>query len=437
MPPHDTKESDTGYEKNMRARSVLGVVALFVLAVLALAWFGFPVEVTNPLPFSLRVQKDEPAAPITLTPRTLKFSDGSTATFSLPLEFDIAVAAEGLGKARFMAMSPDGRMFVPDLVNMNLSREGKIYILSDFDADTKRFGTKETYLSGLRGPNSVAFYTDEEGTDWIYITLTDRLVRYPYQAGDTAPSGEAEVIATFPDWQSPTATGVVWHITRTILFHDDTLYVSVGSGCNVCEQPEDEVRAVILAMDPDGTNVRVYAEGIKNAVGLAMVDGVLYATENGVDHLGVEDPDDLLYRVTEGAHYGWPYCFESGGVKQADASVAWQRTPVSCEDVPRSFTAFEAHTAPLGLAYFSDTHPTLRNSFLVALHGSFDVGIGNGYQLMRVSKEGEQSVFMEGFLDARGARVARAVDVLPVDGTSFFITDDFGGRVFYIFADES
>jgi glucose/arabinose dehydrogenase len=112
----------------------------------------------------------------------------------------------------------------------------------------------------------------------------------------------------------------------------------------------------------------------------------------------------------------------------------WQREPVDCESVPLSFVAFDPHSAPLGLRYFENAHPLLEGSFLVALHGSFQRSIGNGYQIMRVSKKGVQEVFMDGFLDDEGERVARAVDILQKDEDSFFMTDDFGGRLFYIYA---
>lgn len=393
-----------------------------------------PVEVSSTSPEVVERKVASVTPPIVRTPRTVTFSDGTEATFQLAEDFDIAVVAENLGKARFIAQSPDGRLFIPDMVNMNLSGEGSIYILDDFNEETHTFETITQYLTGLRGPNSVAFYTDKDGADWIYITTTDRLVRYPYRAGDMEPNGTPEVIATFPDYQSPTADNVVWHITRTLLFVDDVLYVSVGSGCNVCEQPEDEVRAVILAMDPEGTDIRVYADGIKNAVGMEWVDGALYATENGVDHLGDADPDDVLFKVSEGKHYGWPYCYEVDGVKYADTAVAWQREPVVCDTVPQSFVGFDPHSAPLGIRYFESAHPMLENTFLVALHGSFQPRIGNGYQLMRVTLDGKQDVFMDDFINEAGERAARPVDILQHDENAFFFTDDHGGRLFYVYA---
>lgn len=376
---------------------------------------------------------DDPAQ-IELTPRTVVFGDGTEVTFALASAFNLTIAAEGLGKARFVVMSPDDRIFVPDMINWNLSREGRIIILEDFDSKTGRFESQSIYLSGLRGPNSVAFYTDREGNGWIYIALTERLIRYPYSLGDMTPSSEPELIKLFPNQQNPDAVGIVWHITRTILFDDDILYISVGSGCNACEGPEGEMRAMIIAMDPDGKNARVYAEGLRNAVGIAWAEGALYATVNGADHLGDDTPDDVMYKITEGKHYGWPYCYELKGVNYEDVTRQWKREPISCKDIPLSFTAFEPHSAPLGFAYFKNAHSLINNTFLIALHGSHKVSIGNGYRITRVSENGTQEIFMEGFLDKEGRRFGRPVHILQNDKNSFFFTDDFGGRLYYVYA---
>lgn len=381
---------------------------------------------------SPQIEKEPELQPIKLATRTVAFANGAEASFRLAEPFNIAVAAEGLGKVRFMAVSPDGRIFVPDIVNYNLSHQGKVYILGDFNDITRRFETKHTYLSGLRGPNSVAFYTDEDGKDWIYIALTAHLIRYPYNAGDTAPSGRAEIIAEFPNTQTEGETSVVWHITRTLLFHEGRLYIAIGSGCNSCEHPDGEMRGMILSMDPDGKNVEVYASGLRNSVGLAWGESGLYATANGVDHLGLKAPDELMYAIQKGAQYPWPYCYEVSGEMHSETPQRW-KMPYSCADAPRSFTAFAPHSAPLGLAYFNDIHPVLDGAFLVALHGSFEPEIRNGYEIVRVSGEGEQEIFMDGFQKSDGKVVARAVDILQHDKNSFFFTDDYGGRIFYVF----
>src|SRR5262249_51083452 len=171
-----------------------------------------------------------------------------------------------------MAKGPDDRIFVTDMYNRADNSRGKVYILDEFDPKTGKFGKIITYMSALRNPNSVAFYTDAQGISWFYLALTDKLVRYRYRAGETAPTGRPEVLATFPDYGLNYKYGG-WHLTRTIAFTGSgKLCVSVGSSCNACIEKEP-VRASIIEMDPDGKNQRRFAKGIRNAVGLKFIHG--------------------------------------------------------------------------------------------------------------------------------------------------------------------
>ena len=228
-----------------------------------------------------------------LMPQKITLAKGKSFTLNLAEGFEINVAVEGLKRVRFMAKSPDNRIFVTDMYNLTDNKRGAVYILDGFDNNTKRFNRVIPYLTGLRNPNSVAFYTDANGTDWFYLALTDRLVRYRYQTGSNKPTGEPEVLATFPDYGLEYKYGG-WHLTRTIAVGGNRkIYVSVGSSCNACEEKE-EVRATIIEMDPDGKNNRYFARGLRNAVGLRWVDGTLYATNMGSDHLGPNRPADTM-----------------------------------------------------------------------------------------------------------------------------------------------
>lgn len=373
---------------------------------------------------------------MTLEPEPVTLPNGVETSFNLPADLTFEVAAENLGKARFMTMSPDGRVFVPDLVNYNLSHQGRLFVLDDFNEQTGQFETRNTYLSGLRGPNSLAFHTDDNGQTWLYLALTAHIIRYPYEAGDTAPSGEGQIVTQFPNKQVKGEESVVWHITRTIEFHDGRLYASVGSGCNACEQPEGQLRGMIYSMKPDGSDKQVYARHLRNSVGFTWANGELYATANGVDHLGPNAPDGMLYKLEEGEKYGWPYCYELNGEIREDNYRNWERS-YSCSEVPLSFAAFEPRSAPLGVEYFENAPPSIENSFLVAIHGSFEPGVESGVpKIFRVSESGEKSVFMNGFETDSNERVARPVDFLSYDENSFFFTDDESGRIYYVHPEE-
>lgn len=407
--------------------------ALIALAVLVSAACGIYYVLTIPgahTSVEFPLERTE-LAPIELTDRQIDLGDGGTATVRLPKEFSATVAATGLGKARFMMMSPDGRLFVPDMVDYNLSHEGKVYVLGGFDPETGTFSEKHVYLSGLRGPNDLLFYRDREGQDWLYVALTEHLVRYPYEAGDLAPSGPSEIVVEFPNEQSPGEASVVWHITRSLSFHDGRIYIAVGSGCNACEQLAGDMRGMVYSVLPDGSDPQVYADRIRNGVGLTWAGDTLYATANGVDHLGPDMPDEMLYRLEEGMELGWPYCYEQDGEVLPDTSRVWNGE-FSCDEVPRSFTAFPPRSAPLGIEYFEDAHPVLEGAFLVALHGSFDVALMSGNQVIRVAEDGTQEVFMDGFFDEAGTRIIRIVDFLEYDRNSFFMSDDEGGRILFL-----
>jgi glucose/arabinose dehydrogenase len=230
------------------------------------------------------------------TPHRISLSGDRTFDLYLPEGFAISVAAQGLKRVRFMAKSPDSRIFVTDMYTLADNTKGVVYILDEFNPATRTFKKVTPYLTGLRNPNSIAFFTDNRGANWFYVALTDSLVRYKYTAGETAPSVKPEVLATFPDYGLSYKYGG-WHLTRSITIGaNGKLYLSVGSSCNACEEKED-VRASVLEMDPDGKNQRHFARGLRNAVGLLWIKEGLFATNMGSDHLGDHKPADTMYSL--------------------------------------------------------------------------------------------------------------------------------------------
>jgi glucose/arabinose dehydrogenase len=358
-----------------------------------------------------------------LIPHHITLANGKSFDLNLPDGYEISIAAQGLKRVRFMALSPDKRIFVTDMYNLNDNRRGVVYILDEFDPSTRQFKKVTKYLSGLRNPNSVAFYTDRNGTDWFYLALTDRLVRYRYEAGKDSPSGAPEVLATFPDYGLGYKYGG-WHLTRTVIVGGNgKIYIAVGSSCNACEEKE-EVRATIVEMDPDGKNQRYFARGLRNAVGLRWTNGKLYATNMGSDHLGVNRPADTFYAIQGGKNYGWPYCFQAGARVYSDAKYNIDGK-FDCAQVPNALSAFPAHSSPLGLEYFD-------GSFLVALHGSTNKRLRRGYKVVRVSESGSMQDFITGFFDA-GKINGRPADIFSYGRNAFLLTDDYSGVIYYVY----
>jgi glucose/arabinose dehydrogenase len=367
-----------------------------------------------------------------LTPHKISLAKGVTFNLNLPEEFEIMVAAEGLKRTRFMAKSPDNRVFVTDMFNLTDNKRGAVYILEDFDERTGHFGKVTPYMTNLRNPNSICFHTDERGNSWFYLALTDQLVRYRYRNGDNAPTGRPQVLAEFPDYGLSYKYGG-WHLTRTIAFGPNgKLYISVGSSCNACEEKE-AIRASVIEMNQDGSNRKIYATGLRNAVGMKWVGAQLYATNMGADHLGDNKPSDTMYIVKQGLSYGWPYCYQQQARIYADPQFQSSPKNKGCRGVPAAYAAFSAHSSPLGLEYFDsgNTSANLKNYFLVALHGSSDHKMNRGHSIVRVRQGGQIVDFISGFLQ-NGTVYGRPADIMSTGPDAFLFTDDHVGVVYYV-----
>lgn len=432
-------------------------------------------------------------------PRALHYGAGKTITLTLPDQFDIHVAATGLHRVRFFALSPDHRIFVTDMHNLADNRLGSILILEGWDAGAHRFTHITHYLDHLRNPNNVAFWTDPATRQgWMYIPLTDRLIRYKYNPGDKAPSSAPETLLRFPDYGLNYKYGG-WHLTRTVAVAEvngaTRIFVAVGSSCNYCQERE-VLRAAIVSMDPDGSHPKIIAQGMRNAVDLHAVpdlDDELFATNMGDDHLGEKLPQDTFFRVeaapSSPPDYGWPTCYFAAGKAVHDStplpafndakaiapippssaadSVYGHQTGVasagtnltaggghagapdpnadlgraptalaSCQKVPAAYTAFAAHSSPLGFAYFGPSNRLLRDTFLVALHGASHPHIGTGYRVVRFSPaDRTPRDFITGFLthvQGRALVHGRPCGLLQMGPDRFLLSDDYLGLVYVI-----
>lgn len=400
-------------------------------------------------------------------PHPIHLASGISLVLNLPANYTINVAAQGLKRVRFMAKSPDNRIFVTDMHDLGDNTLGRVYILDGWNEKTGKFAKITTYLDHLRNPNNLAFYTEpaqdgKPGQTWLYLPLTDRLLRYKYSAGDNAPSGPPEVLAQYPDYGLNYKYGG-WHLTRTVAFanlHGKTrLYVTVGSSCNACNEKE-EIRATLTVMDPDGSHQEIVARGLRNAVGMEYISsidgGALFATNMGADHLGAGDPEDTFFELDSNAHqvppgsnYGWPTCYFDHGQPHADRLISDPRptdhivpappagpppAQFDCTKIPAAYTTFAAHSSPLGLEYFDSANEALANSFLVALHGASHPEIGTGYRVVRFDAGNRKPRdFITGFL-VNGKVNGRPCGILRTGPDAFLLTDDRDGVIYFIHA---
>lgn len=332
---------------------------------------------------------------------------------SLPPGFSIGEFAAGLSNPRFMALGPGGVVLVAE------RGASRIIALPDADGDG-RADSIVPVLDGLIAPSSVAFH---EGR--LYVGETTRVTRVDL-AADLSVSNRAVIIPDLP------AGG---HSTRTVCFGSDgLLYVSVGSSCNVCIET-DPRRAAVSVYDPDGGNGRVFARGLRNAVGLAVepTTGHMWASNNGRDLMGDDLPPETIYILSDGSDYGWPRC-HSGDI--ADPEFGG---PSACDGVEPPVVRMQAHMAPLGIVFYDGTAfpPEYRGDLFVALHGSWNRSTPVGYSVMRVPIENGAAVgpavdFVTGWLRTDGTASGRPAGLLVAADGALLVSDDAGGKVYRI-----
>jgi glucose/arabinose dehydrogenase len=335
---------------------------------------------------------------------------------NLPSGFGISVFANGLSGPRMMTVGPDNQVYVAE------RGAGRIIRLPDEDRDGVADGV-EVVADGLNEPSSIDFYKDGSLT----VGETERILRLRDPDGDGTFQEEEILIDGLPGGG---------HSTRTVLFSPDwaDLFVSIGSSCNVCLE-EDERRATIMRYQPDGREGEVYARGLRNAVGVTFRPGTgeLWATNNGRDWLGDDQPPETVYVVDEGDDAGWPRC-HSGRIVDPDYGQ-----PGACEGVNDPVIEMQAHSAPLGLTFYTGEQfpEEYRGDLFIAFHGSWNRTVPTGYKVVRVpiedGKPGSVEDFAAGWLREGGSRWGRPVDVLTDPDGSLLISDDGGGFIYRVF----
>src|SRR3954471_8787006 len=342
------------------------------------------------------------------------------ARLHLPVGFRISVFSEGnLGGARWLALAPNGDVFVSD------AQDGEIAILRGVGPDGK-FQQKFTFATGLTQPFGMAFWKD-----YLYVAQTGEVVRFKYAAGQTKAQGKAEHIADL------TPFGYNQHWTRDIAFNPagTKMYVTVGSSSN--DSPEsDSRRAAISEYNPDGSGHRIYASGLRNAVGIAFEpkSGRLFATINERDGLGDDLPPDYFTSVQEGGFYGWPYAYIG---KNPDPENASKRPDLVQKTITPDLL-IQAHSAALGLAFYNGKMfpAEYQGDAFVSLHGSWNRAGPTGYKIVRVRMKGGKPVggyedFITGwFTDAKVW--GRPVGLLVMQDGSLLIVDDGGKRIWWV-----
>lgn len=353
-----------------------------------------------------------------------KINESDIDNIKLPENFEITIFADLDVSSRAYPgpnVGPRFMTFNNNILFVSVSRQGEVVALPDRNEDNK---ADEIIVSidNLDKPHGLAFYED-----WLYIAEEGRVIRVKDTNNDLIY--EPETIEVLID-NLPSGG----HWTRTIKIFNDSLYVSVGSSCNVCIE-KNKFRAAITKCDVDGNNCETYATGLRNAVGFIFHPdtGELLATENSRDMLGENIPAEEINIVKEGRDYGWPICY-GNRIHDTDFDKnVYIRNP--CEDTERPLIEFQAHSAPLGLAIndkdlFPDKY---KGKLFVAYHGSWNRKVPTGYKVVYMDLESKEiENFATGWLTEDFKVLGRPVDIVFSSEGSMFLSDDNAGLVYKI-----
>lgn len=374
-----------------------------------------------PAPFATESVKNQPS----------KVSPLPGAMPQVPPGFQVVRFAEKLAKPRMIRTAPNGDLFVAE------SEENRIRVLRDADGDG-RPEFNEVFAEGAEGldkPFGIAFHPAGANPQYIYVANTGSVVRFPYQNGDKkARAASQTIIANLSSGGMLEGGG---HWTRDIVFSKDgsKMYVSVGSKSNVSDDEAEARRARIFEYTPDGKNERVYADGIRNPVGLAVhpQTGDLWTSVNERDELGDHLVPDYITRVREGGFYGWPWYYI--GANQDPRHKG--KRPELKDKVIVPDVLLQSHSASLGMTFYTgDQFPSeYRNLPFAAEHGSWNRARRTGYKVIYLPMQGGRATgeyvdFMTGFVTPEGDVWGRPVAVAVGRDGALFVTDD-GGNVIW------
>jgi len=346
-----------------------------------------------------------------------------------PAGFKVELYTTFVEEPRAIVTAPNGDFFVAE------SHGGNIRVFRGITPDGKPEKI-EMFAIHLNQPYGIAFYPPGPNPQYVYIGEDNAVVRFPYHNGDMKATGKPEHIATLPDHEG--------HWTRDLVFSPDgkQLFVGVGSASNVNDpdtHSDEKNRADILVMNPDGSNLRVYAYGIRNAGGgLAFnpKNGELWASVNERDGLGDNLVPDYITHVEAGGFYGWPYYYMGSN---QDPRLKGKHPELQGKTIVPD-VLLQPHNASLQMVFYEGRQFPVeyRGDIFAAQHGSWNRSLRAGYEVIRVPlhqtghADGEYEDFLIGFVLPDGNVWGRPVGIAVAPDGSLLVTDDGSNSIWRV-----
>ncbi|WP_335058480.1 PQQ-dependent sugar dehydrogenase [Nostoc sp.] len=376
----------------------------------------------------------------------------------VPPNFSASVYAR-IPSARFIAVAPNGDLLVSQ------PSTGKVLIV-------RSNGTRDpiisNFVTGLRRPHDIVFHKIDNIT-YVYISETHQINRFTYNNGDIIGRNRQVVVSGLPDSSTSELRGAYGHELKNIaLDSNHKLYVSIASTCNACTQDtvSNPKRGAIYQYNADGSNRRLFAQGLRNAEGLAFLpntndlwvvvnnrDNIAYPFNDGSGKYGrvipsyVDNhPPEEFTKVRDGGNYGWPFCNPnpdtSNGVNNMPFDRDYQFNAdgrVNCNALDRISKGIQAHSAPLGLTFLQNTRfsSLYSNGVVAGLHGSWNRQTKTGYKIAyfpwnsATRTPGQEIELVSGWLVPGTQEIwGRPVDIAVDQQGNLLISDDYSGTIY-------
>ena len=236
---------------------------------------------------------------------------------AVPSGFRAEVWATGLRRPTALAWGPGGLLYV--------TQEG-----GELVAVGRGSARPRVLVRGLRTPLGLVWRGRH-----VYVSTQGALLRFRLD-GRRSLAGRTTILGGLPYGRHQQ--------DNVVLGPDGRLYLGSGSTCDVCRE-RDRRSAAILSLRPDGSDVRVFARGLRNPFGLAFEPrtGRLFVSVNNQDDLGTWEPAESIVVARRGADFGWPRCRPSWRLR---------RLVGSCRGVAKPLAYLEPHSSPNGLVFW-------------------------------------------------------------------------------------
>ena len=439
----------------MRGWGIAAVLALATISASGLAYADFARTLTGPAAYGdWRI--DAPGLRFRITPADLPSPNATPATANpartaarpagalpkAPFGFAADALAQGFDQPRVLRTAPNGDVFLAE------SGGGRVLALRGVDDASPQVSV---FASGLDRPYGIAFYPPGPEPKFVYVATPAEVYRYPYTSGDLIATGKAQKIVALPDG------GGHWTRDLAVAADGKTIFAAVGAASNDADDMKplagleafrkthalgaawgpEAGRADVLAFNPDGGAMRVFATGLRNCSGLGVEPqtAALWCVVNERDNLGDDLPPDFATAVGAGKFYGWPWYYigdhEQPGRAKERPDLKGQ---VTVPDV-----LLQPHSAPLAIAFYASSHfpPKFRDSAFVALHGSWNRAKRTGYKVVRLVFDngrptGEYEDFLTGFVAADETVWGRPSGVAVTKSGNLLVSDDLGGVIWRV-----